>query len=71
MLTITQCRKYLDNQELSDGEITQIRDFLQGVAELAIATFDRNKCYNDNATQEKGNAISFNRIQKGVAELSV
>jgi hypothetical protein len=64
MLSVPQCRKYLNNQTLSDVEVAQIRDLLQGVAELSIKALNDKKCYNDSATQRAGDAISFNRIQK-------
>ena len=46
MLTVSQCKEYLDPQtlqEMSDDEIIQIRDILYGIAKLAMETLGKNK----------------------------
>ncbi len=46
MLTVSQCKEYLDPQtlkEMSDQEIIQVRDLLYGIAGLTIETLSINK----------------------------
>ena len=41
MLTISECKEYLDAQtlkEMSDEEILRVRDALQGIADIVLET---------------------------------
>lgn len=43
MLSIEECREYLDDKNLSDEEVLEIRDNLYGLAEIAIESYIKEK----------------------------
>lgn len=43
MLSIEECREYLEDKTLSDEEVLEIRDNLHGLAEIAIENYIKEK----------------------------